>query len=76
MKRRPCPEQGSMLSLMTPHEGPRKGRRQAEPAITQIESDREGNITRMCHEPVQDPLDDPEEEAAFVAYYIGDYQHG
>jgi len=76
MKRRPCPEQGSMLTLMAPREPPRKTVRPAEPAITAIESDCEGNITRMCHEPVQDPLDDPEEEAAFVAYYIGDYTHG
>lgn len=77
MKRRPLrPEQGSMLILMEPKVPRRSERVQAEPAITEIETDGEGNILRMCHEPVQDPLDDPEEEAAFVAYYVGDFAHG
>jgi len=76
MKRRPSfPEQGSMLALMET-KTPLKTRRQAEPAITRLETDGEANIILMCHEPVQDPLDDPEEEAAFVAHYCGDFAHG
>jgi len=76
MKRRPSfPEQGSMLALMEV-KTPLKARRQAEPAITRLEVDSECNIVTMCHEPVQDPLDDPEEEAAFVAHYCGDYCNG
>lgn len=76
MKRRPmAPEQGSMLILMEP-KAPSKKARLPEPAITKLVYESStGNVLELSHEPVQDPLDDPEEEAAFVAYY-GDYNHG
>lgn len=68
-RRRQMPEQGSMLLLMGAPAPREKGVRLAEPAITRLETDQDGNVLVMCHEPVLDPLDDPEEEAAFVAYY-------
>lgn len=85
-RRRHALEQGSMLSLMEVKSAPRA--REPEVAITRLDLDGESqtflgwppcgeterHVTRMVHEPVQDPLDDPEEYDAFVAYY-GDY-HG
>lgn len=70
-RRRSEPVQGSMLTLM----GMRPAKPDLNHAITSLEEDSEGNITRMVHEPVQDPLDDAEEAAAFEAYY-GDYNNG
>lgn len=81
-KRNFSDDQGSMLILMTPrvsghHVDPNdEGRRPSpvdpEVAITHLVVDSEGNVLEMSHEPVLDPLDDPEELGAFECFY-GDY---
>lgn len=74
MKRRPLPEQGSMLLLMNatlgPVNGSTLGRHKPEPAITHEVRDDQDNVLEMSHEPVMDPMDDKEEEDAFNAFYI------